>query len=93
MYKRQAFIGVDFFTSEHAIAVLEQSLRLHSSNKNSVSETLSNIYERWSEDLTNLPMDSLIKTINSAIQKAAGTARKASADPYGCFVTPSGAHA
>ena len=90
---KSAYIGGDFFTSEHAIADLEQSLRWHSSNENSVSETLSNIYERWSEDLTNLPMDSLIKAINSAIQKAAGTARKASADPYGCFVTPSGAHA
>ena len=90
---KSAYIGGDFFTSEHAIADLEQSLRWHSSNGNSVSETLSNIYERWSEDLTNLPMDSLIKAINSAIQKAAGTARKASADPYGCFVTPGGAHA
>jgi hypothetical protein len=38
-------------------------------------------------------MDALIKAINSAIQKAAHTARKASADPYGCFVTPGGAHA
>ena len=90
---KSAYIGGDFFTSEHAIADLEQSLRWHSSNENSVSETLSKIYNRWSEDLTNLPVDSLIKAINSAIQKAAGTARKASADPYGCFVTPGGAHA
>jgi len=90
---KSAYIGGDFFTSEHAIADLEQSLRWHSSNENSVSETLSKIYERWSEDLTNLPVDALIKAINSAIQKAAGTARKTSADPYGCFVTPSGAHA
>ena len=90
---KSAYIGGDFFTSEHAIADLEQSLRWHSSNENSVSETLSKIYKRWSEDLTNLPVDSLIKAINSAIQKAAGTARKASADPYGCFVTPGGTHA
>lgn len=90
---KSAYIGGDFFTSEHAIADLEQSLRWHSSNENTVSETLSKIYERWSEDLTNLPVDPLIKAINSAIQKAAGTARKASADPYGCFVTPGGAHA
>ncbi|MDP6615293.1 MAG: lipoate protein ligase C-terminal domain-containing protein [Candidatus Marinimicrobia bacterium] len=90
---KSAYIGGDFFTSEHAIADLEQSLRWHSSNENSVSETLSKIYNRWSEDLTNLPVDSLIKAINSAIQKAAGTARKASADPYGCFVTPGGTHA
>jgi lipoate-protein ligase A len=90
---KSAYIGGDFFTSEHAIADLEQSLRWHSSNENSVSETLSKIYERWFEDLANLPMDALIKAINSAIQKAAHTARKASADPYGCFVTPGGAHA
>jgi len=90
---KSAYIGGDFFTSEHAIADLEQSLRWHSSNENSVSETLSKIYERWSEDLKNLPVDFLIKAIISAIQKAAGTARKASADPYGCFVTPGGTHA
>ena len=90
---KSAYIGGDFFTSEHAIADLEQSLRWHSSNENSVSETLFKIYERWFEDLANLPMDALIKAINSAIQKAAHTARKASADPYGCFVTPGSAHA
>ena len=90
---KSAYIGGDFFTSEHAIADLEQSLRWHSSNENSVSETLSKIYERWFEDLKNLPIDSLIKAINSAIEKASGSARKSSADPYGCFVTPGGVHA
>ncbi len=90
---KSAYIGGDFFTSEHAIADLEQSLRWHSSNENSVSETLSKIYKRWSKDLTNLPVDALIKAINSAIQKAERNARKTSADPYGCFVTPGGAHA
>ena len=88
-----AYIRGDFFTSEHAIADLEQSLRWHSSNKNSVSETLSKVYERWSDDLTNLPMDSLLNTIVVAIQKAERTARRGLADPYGCFVTPGGTHA
>jgi len=88
-----AYIRGDFFTSEHAIADLEQSLRWHSSNENSVSETLSKVYERWSDDLTNLPMDSLLNTIVVAIQKAEHSARRGLADPYGCFVTPGGTHA
>ena len=88
-----AYIRGDFFTSEHAIADLEQSLRWHSSNENSVSETLSKVYERWSDDLTNLPMGSLLNTIVVAIQKAEHSARRGLADPYGCFVTPGGTHA
>ena len=90
---KSTYIHGDFFTSEHAIADLEQSLRWHSSNVNTMSRTLSKVYERWSDDLTNLPMDSLLNAIVVAIQKAERTARKGLADPYGCFVTPGGTHA
>ena len=90
---KSAYIGGDFFTSEHAIADLEQSLRWQSSHKNRVYKTLSKVYDRWSEDLINLPMNSLLKAINSAIQRAVHTARKVSADPYGCFVNPGETHA
>ena len=90
---KSAYIGGDFFTSEHAIADLEQSLRWQSSHKNRVYKTLSKVYDRWSEDLINLPMNSLLKAINSAIQRAVHTARKVSADPYGCFVNPGESHA
>ena len=89
---KSVYIGGDFFTSEYAIADLEQSLRWHSSHENSVSETLSKVYERWSHDLANLSMDSLLKAINSAIQKAALSAQKVSVDPYGCFINPLGVH-
>jgi lipoate-protein ligase A len=85
---KSAFIGGDFFTSEHAIADLEQSLRWHSSQESSLHETLSQVYERWSGDLANLPIESLIKALSSAIQKAEIMARKTSSDPYGCFVSP-----
>lgn len=85
---KSAFIGGDFFTSEHAIADLEQSLRWHSSQKSSLHETLTQVYKRWSGDLANVPMESLIKALSSAIQKAEIMARKTSSDPYGCFVTP-----
>ncbi len=87
---KSAYIGGDFFTSEHAIADLEQSLRWHSSQDKSLTETLTQVYERWSGDLANLPMESLIKGLMSAIQKAEIMARKELANPYGCFVTPGG---
>ncbi|SVA46933.1 uncharacterized protein METZ01_LOCUS99787, partial [marine metagenome] len=90
---KSPYIGGDFFTSEHAIADLEQSLRWQSSHKNTVYKTLSKVYERWSEDLTNLPIDSLLKAIESATQKAECLARKESENPYGCFVNPGVSHA
>ena len=90
---KSAYIGGDFFTSEHAIADLEQSLRWHSSQHKSLQETLTQVYERWLGDLANLPMEYLIKGLMSAIQKAEIMARKHSSDPYGCFVTPGSAHA
>lgn len=90
---KSAYIGGDFFTSEHAIADLEQSLRWHSSQHKSLTETLTQVYERWLGDLANMPMEYLIKGLLSAIQKAEIMARKKSSDPYGCFVTPEGVHA
>ncbi len=90
---KSVYIRGDFFTSEHAIADLEQSLRWHSSSENTMSGTLSKVYERWSDDLTNLPMDSLLNALSTAIQEAERTSRKGLADPYGCFVTPGGTHA
>ena len=90
---KSAYIHGDFFTSEHAIADLEQSLRWHSSSENTMSGTLSKVYERWSDDLANLPMDSLLNALSTAIQEAERTSRKGLADPYGCFVTPGGTHA
>ncbi|MDP7566109.1 MAG: hypothetical protein QF794_08335 [Candidatus Marinimicrobia bacterium] len=90
---KSVYIRGDFFTSEHAIADLEQSLRWHSSNENTMSGTLTKVYKRWSDDLTNLPMDSLLNALNTAIQEAKRTSRKGLTDPYGCFVTPGGTHA
>ncbi len=90
---KSAYIGGDFFTSEHAIADCEQSLRWHSSQDISLKKTVTQVYKRWSGDLTNLPMESLIKGLLAAIQKAEIMSRKNSSDPYGCFVTPGSAHA
>lgn len=89
---KSAYVGGDFFTSEHAIADLEQSLRWHSSQEKSLTKTLTQVYERWSGDLANLPVEFLTKGILSAIQKAERMARKESSNPYGCFVTPGGVH-
>ena len=90
---KAAYIGGDFFTSEHAIADLEQSLRWHSIQEKSLMETLTKVYKKWSGDLANLSMDALLSNIKSAIETAENIARKESANPYGCFVTPGGAHA
>ena len=90
---KSAYIGGDFFTSEHAIADLEQSLRWHSSQDKSIEDTLIQVYKRWSGDLANLPMESILKAMTSAIQKAEIMARKTSSDPYGCFVAPRGVYA
>ena len=90
---KSAYIGGDFFTSEHAIADLEQSLRWHSSQEKSIKDTLIQVYKRWSGDLANLPMESILKAMTSAIQKAEIMARKTSSDPYGCFVAPRGVYA
>jgi lipoate-protein ligase A len=89
---KAAYIGGDFFTSEHAIADLEQSLRWHSIQEKSLMETLTKVYKKWSGDLANLSMDALLSNIKSAIETAESIARKESANPYGCFVTPGGAH-
>ena len=89
---KAAYIGGDFFTSEHAIADLEQSLRWHSIQEKSLMETLTKVYKKWSGDLANLSMDALLSNIKSAIENAESIARKESANPYGCFVTPGGAH-
>ena len=90
---KSAYIGGDFFTSEHAIADLEQSLRWHSSQEKSIKDTLIQVYKRWSGDLANLPMESILKAMTSAIQKAEIMARKTSSDPYGCFIAPRGVYA
>ena len=90
---KSAYIGGDFFTSEHAIADLEQSLRWHSSQEKSIKDTLIQVYKRWSGDLANLPMESILKAMTSAIQKAEIMARKTSSDPYGCFIAPRGIYA
>ena len=89
---KAAYIGGDFFTSEHAIADLEQSLRWHSIQEKSLMETLTKVYKKWSGDLANLSMDALLSNIKSAIENAESIARKESANPYGCFVTPGGTH-
>ena len=89
---KAAYIGGDFFTSEHDIADLEQILRWHSIQEKSLMETLTKLYKKWSGDLANLSMDALLSNIKSAIETAESIARKESASPYGCFVTPGGAH-
>lgn len=90
---KSIYIRGDFFTSENAIADLEQSLRWHPSQGKGVYDTLLKVYLRWSEDLNSLPIESLFKVIELATKRAAVFARKASSDPYGCFINPGSVHA
>lgn len=89
---KSTYIGGDFFTSENAIADLEQSLRWHSNHKTAVLETLDKVYTRWSDDLDSLPIEALSKAIEMAAKRAEIASRSVASDPYGCFVTPGGNH-
>ncbi len=89
---KSTFIGGDFFTSENAIADLEQSLRWHSSQDSAIIETLTKVYSRWSGDLASLPQNAVSRAISMAIKRAEVSAKKVSVDPYGCFVSPGGEH-
>jgi len=90
---KAAFIGGDFFAAEGAIADLEASLRWHSAEPNAVALTLAHAYAKRTRDLTALPLASLTQVVQQAIRRAQAAESAARADPYGCFVTPEGAHA
>ena len=90
---KAAFIGGDFFAAEGAIADLEASLRWHSAEPDAVALTLAHAYAKRTRDLTALPLDSLTQVVQQAIRRAQAAESAARADPYGCFVTPEGAHA
>jgi len=87
---KAVFIGGDFFAAEAAIADLESSLRWHSADPDAVAATLAYAYAGRADDLTALPLDSLVTAVQQAIRRARLAESAARADPYGCFVNPEG---
>ncbi|MBI5080691.1 MAG: hypothetical protein HZB17_05210, partial [Chloroflexi bacterium] len=85
-------IGGDFFAAEGAVADLEASLRWHTADPKAVVATLESVYAKRTNDLASLPFDPLTQTIQQAIRRARVAESASRADPYGCFVTPEGAH-
>jgi lipoate-protein ligase A len=89
---KAAFIGGDFFAAEGAVADLEASLRWHSAEPNAVAATLARAHAQRGGDLAAVPLDALIQVVQQAIRRARAVESAVRADPYGCFVTPEGAH-
>ena len=85
-------IGGDFFAAEGAVADLESTLRWHSADPKAVAITLESVYAKRADDLASLPFDPLTQTIQQAVRRARVAESASRADPYGCFVTPEGAH-
>jgi len=86
---KAVFIAGDFFAAENAVADLEASLRWHASDPEAIAATLQRIYAKRQNELSAIPLQTLIETIQAAVQQALAP----EANPYGCFVNPEGAHA
>lgn len=82
-------IGGDFFVSENALADLEAHLRWHTTNIDSVSNTIQKVYSNYNGQLSSLPKDKLIEAVGIAINRSQLMQTKKQIDPYGCFVNPS----
>jgi len=89
---KAVMIGGDFFAAEGAVADLESSLRWHSADPKAVAAPLETAYTQRANDLSSLPRDSLVQVLQQAIRRAQVAESASRADPYGCFVTPEGAH-
>jgi len=86
---KAVFITGDFFAAENAIADLEASLRWQASEPEAIAATLQRIYAKRQNELSAIPLRTLIETIQAAVQQALVP----EANPYGCFVNPEGAYA
>ena len=89
---KAVWIRGDFFTSEQALSDLEANLRWHTTRPGAIARTLADVYRQHQPDLVNLPVASVQEAIEKAVQRGKQLGRKASSEPYGCFVTPGAAH-
>lgn len=90
---KAAFIGGDFFASENAVADLEASLRWHTSQPEKIATTLEKIFHRRKSEFNGIQPEVMVEAVMKAVSRARMTESQMRADPYGCYVTPGGAHA
>ena len=82
------FIHGDFFTSEKALAELEANLKWHSTDPRLLKSTITAFHESRFEELSSLPLEGILSSINQAVGRAKLFASGESAGTYGCFVNP-----
>jgi hypothetical protein len=90
---KAAFIGGDFFAEESAVADLEASLRWHASQPEKVAATIGKIFQRRESQFNGIKPEVMIEAVTKAVSRARVAESQMRADPYGCYVTPGGAHA
>lgn len=90
---KAAYIGGDFFAAEQAIADLEARLRWHSADPAALEATVRRVCARWPDSMGTLTSRDLVRAISMAVRRARVVDARRRSDPYGCFVTPGGAHA
>ncbi len=90
---KAVYIRGDFFTAEQAIADFEGHLRWHSTQADKIHETLHYVQKRHEDSLSAFPLAMLEDAIHTAVKRARLIDKKNKSQPYGCFVTPGGAHA
>lgn len=90
---KAAFIGGDFFASENAVADLEASLRWHTSQPEKVAATIQEIFQSRKSEFNGIQPEVMVEAVKKAVSRARVAESQMRADPYGCYVTPGGAHA
>jgi lipoate-protein ligase A len=90
---KAAFIGGDFFAEESAVADLEASLRWHASQPEKVAATIGKIFQSRESQFNGIKPEVMIEAVTKAVSRARVVESQMRADPYGCYVTPGGAHA
>lgn len=90
---KAVYLSGDFFAAEQAIADLEAHLRWHSADPAALETTVQQVWARWPNGMGTLTAQDVVRAIRAAVRRAQVIDARRRADPYGCFVTPGGAHA
>lgn len=90
---KAAFIGGDFFAEQNAVADLEAALRWHASQPEKVAATIGKIFQSRESQFNGIKPEVMIEAVTKAVSRARVVESQMRADPYGCYVTPGGAHA